>query len=148
METEKTVENFVRNLLFVLPSWHSKLVRPFKDTLQREMSLETYYCLQTLRMCTSATMTELAQRLKVPKQQATKLVDKLIGCQFVERVQNEGDRRVIRIRLTDKALHYLDDYYLKNTAFIASLEQQLTAEDLLRLNDAVEVLGEILPKLR
>ncbi len=41
------------------------------------MSLETYYCLETVKMRGTATMTELARQLKVPKQQATKLVDRL-----------------------------------------------------------------------
>ena len=49
METEKTAEKFVQNLLLVMPVWNSKLVRPFKDSLNGEMSLETYYCLETLK---------------------------------------------------------------------------------------------------
>lgn len=91
----KKSEKFVQNLLKVMPGWHSKLVRPFKDTLNREMSLETYYCLQTLRMNGTMSMTQLAEQLKVPKQQATKLIDALCSHQFVERAHNEKDRRSI-----------------------------------------------------
>lgn len=148
MKTEKVSEKFVQNLLLVLPGWHSKLVRPFKDMLSREMSLETYYCLQTLKICETATMSELARQLKVPKQQVTKLVDKLNEHEFIERVWEEEDRRVIRIRLTLKAVSYMDEYYLKNKDFIKSLEDQLTEEELRQLNDAVETLGSILPKLK
>lgn len=148
MKTEKVSEKFVQNLLLVLPGWHSKLVRPFKDMLSREMSLETYYCLQTLKICETATMSELARQLKVPKQQVTKLVDKLNEHEFIERVWEEEDRRVIRIRLTLKAVSYMDEYYLKNKDFIKSLEDQLTEEELRQLNDAVETLGNILPKLK
>lgn len=146
--TEKTSENFVKNLLGVMPNWHAKLVRPFKDTLHREMSLETYYCLQTLKMNGTMTMTQLAQKLKVPKQQVTKLIDTLSTHQFVERVNNEEDRRSIRIRLTPMAVSYLDEYYLKNTGFIQMLEEQLTMEELDQLNHAMETLGRILPKLK
>lgn len=148
MKSEKISAEFVQNLLLVLPSWHSKLVRPFKDMLNREMSLETYYCLETLKLCGTITMTEMAQSLKVPKQQVTKLVDNLSEHQFVERVYDEEDRRVIRIRLTARAEKYLDEYYLKNTAFIQSLEKQLTEEELLKLNQAVLILGGILPRLK
>ena len=56
MESEKTSEKFVQNLLLVMPNWHAKLVRPFKDTLNKEMSLETYYCLETLKLCGCGTM--------------------------------------------------------------------------------------------
>lgn len=147
MKAEKISEKFVRNLLWVMPNWHAKLVRPFKETLNKEMSLETYYCLETLRSCESATMTGLAQQLKVPKQQVTKLVDKLSGHGFIERIHNPSDRRSSWICLTPKAIGYLDEYYLKNQAFIQALDAQLTTEELQRLNGAIQVLADILPKM-
>lgn len=147
MEPKKISEQFVQNLLSVLPNWHTRLVRPFKEKLNREMSLETYYCLETLKSCETATMTELARQLKVPKQQVTKLVDKLWEHQFIERSGGEEDRRTISIRLTPRAITYLDEYYMKNTAFIQSLEEQLTQEELTELDEAVKTLGRILPKL-
>lgn len=148
METDRISEKFVQNLLLVMPNWHSKLVRPFKDSLNHEMSLETYYCLETLKLGGMMTMTELAQRLKVPKQQMTKLVDKLSEHQFVERVLRPEDRRAIWIRITPQASAYLEEYYRKNTAFLQSLEERCTEEELQRLNQAVEILREILPKLK
>ena len=148
MKTEKISEQFVQNLLLVMPDWHSKLIKPFKDTLNREMSLETYYCLETVKRCGAITMTKLAQELKVPKQQVTKLTDKLSEYQFVERVSNDQDRRSVWIRLTPKASAYLDEYYLKNKVFIHMLEELLTEEELQRLNNAVQVLIKILPKLK
>ena len=42
MKNAKASERFVQNLLLVMPDWHSKLVKPFRDTLDNEMSLETY----------------------------------------------------------------------------------------------------------
>lgn len=148
MKAEKTSEKFVQNLLLVLPNWHSRLVRPFKDTLDKEMSLETYYCLETLRASGTVTMTELAHQLRVPKQQVTKLIDKLSRHQFVERVYKQDDRRAIWIQLTSEALTYLDEYYLKNKTFIQTLEERLTEEELEQLNSAAATLRDILPKLK
>lgn len=148
MKAEKTSEKFVQNLLLVLPNWHSRLVRPFKDTLDKEMSLETYYCLETLRASGTVTMTELAHQLRVPKQQVTKLIDKLSRHQFVERVYKQDDRRAIWIQLTSGALTYLDEYYLKNKTFIQTLEERLTEEELEQLNSAAATLRDILPKLK
>lgn len=147
MKKEKYSEQFVKNLLLVFPDWHSKLVRPFKESLHKEMSLETYYCLETLRKRGTLTMTELAQQLKVPKQQATKLVDSLNKHGFIERQYNENDRRMIWLRLTPKATAYLDEYYRKNKDFLRSLEEKLSEEELQKLNEAVRVLSEILPRL-
>lgn len=147
MKTKKLSEELVRSLLRVFPAWNSKLVRPFRESLNKEMSLETYYCLETVRKYESTTMTELAQQLKVPKQQVTKLIDKLCEHQFVERVHDEKDRRSVRICLTPQAVEYLDEYYLKNTGFIQKLEEKLSEEELQRLNEAMKVLEEILPGL-
>lgn len=147
MEPNRRSELFVKNLLMVMPGWHTKLVRPFKEKLSREMSLETYYCLETLRVCGTATMTELARQLKIPKQQVTKLVDKLGEHQFIERIVKADDRRSVCIRLTPTAITYLDEYYMKNTAFIQALEDQLTEEEIIQLDEAVRTLGRILPKL-
>lgn len=147
MKPERLSEEFVQNMLYVLPYWNSRLVRPFKETLNKEMSLETYYCLETVRRCGSVTMTELAGYLKIPKQQVTKLVDKLINCQFVERFFDPGDRRLIRIRLSKRAEDYLDQYYMKNKEFIQGLETTLTETQLQELNQAVRTLLRILPLL-
>lgn len=147
MKSEKTSELFVKNLLHVMPVWNSRLVRPFKNSLNGEMSLETYYCLETLKSRGTATMTEMARRLNVPKQQATKLVDALAVHGFVERSPRENDRRTVEVCLTPKAAAYLDDYHMKNKEFIRTLEERLTEQELQRLNDAVIVLAQTLPKL-
>ena len=36
MKNAKASERFVQNLLLVMPDWHSKLVKPFRDTLDNE----------------------------------------------------------------------------------------------------------------
>lgn len=148
LKEERISEKFIQNLLLVMPNWHSKLIKPFKEMLNREMSLETYYCLETLKLYGTVTMTQLAQEMKVTKQQLTRLVDKLSEHQFVERTCDPKDRRAIWLQLTPRAISYLDNYYKKNTTFIQMLEEQLTDEELQKLNQAVETLGEILPKLQ
>ena len=74
-------------------------------------------------------------------------MDKLYQYGFIERQYHENDRRMIWLRLTQKAVDYLDEYYLKNKDFLRSLEEKLSQEELRRLNEAVEILGEILPRL-
>ena len=147
MIPEEFSEEFIKKLLVVLPFWHSKIVRPFKEILEGKMSLETYYCLETLKQRGPSTMTELAAALKVPKQQVTKLAGKLYEFRFVERVYDESDRRLIRIRLTETADAYIADYYKKNADFARHLER-LSKEDLLRLDQAVTLLADVLPRLK
>ena len=39
--SDKSTEALIQNLLQVFPAWNAKLVRPFKESLHKEMSLET-----------------------------------------------------------------------------------------------------------
>lgn len=143
METGK----FVENLLTVLPYWHYKIDRPFKQSLDGGMSLETYYCLQMLRWDGPMTMSELAGRLKITKQQATRTIDRLYACDFVKRLFDENDRRFIKIEITQKALDYIEQNIYQDTEFLKTLESRIGGAEIEELGGAIETLLRILPKL-
>lgn len=139
--------NFTEMILKLLPYWYYKIEKPFKMSLKDKMSLETYYCLQILQQDGSMTMTDLAARLKISKQQATKIIDTLNQHHFIERKYNERDRRYIRICVSDSAIQYIEENIYKNTDFPLQLEEKIGKEDVKRLEDAMATLLEILPKL-
>lgn len=143
MDNKKLMED----LLTVLPYWHYKIDKTIKQTLKSEMSLETYYCLQTLRREGPMTMTELAARLKITKQQATKLAGKLYEHQFLERIPDKNDRRCIRVQISEAARNYMAQERAQNDIYIERLEEQLKPEDIEKFESALEILLEVLPKL-
>ena len=147
MKTEKISEQFVQNLLLVMPNWHAKLIKPFKDTLNREMSLETYYCLQVLLRKGPMTMTELTRHLNVSKQQATKLIEILCSHDFVSRLPTEHDRRCIVIEVTECAKDYMINTIYKDTSFADKLKRELGPDDMGRLEQAVLTLSDVLSRL-
>ena len=136
--------NFTEMMLKLLPYWYYKIEKPFKMSLKDKMSLETYYCLQILQQDGSMT---IAARLKISKQQATKIIDTLNQHHFIERKYNERDRRYIRICVSDSAIQYIEENIYKNTDFPLQLEEKIGKEDVKRLEDAIATLLEILPKL-
>ena len=74
-------------LLDTIPAWHYWFARPFKRTLNNGVSLDMYYCIQSMRRSNrTMTMTELANFARMPKQQMSKLVDKLVEGGFAERL--------------------------------------------------------------
>ena len=141
---------FVENLLTVMPYWHYKIDKPFKQ-LHKEnqinMSMETYYCLQMLHRDGAMTMSELAERLKMPKQQVTRLISILFQYDFVRRLDDQKDRRVVRIEATQMAFDYIRENIYRNAAFLSGLEDKIGKEDAEELGRAVESLLKILPKL-
>lgn len=141
---------FIEELMIVLPYWHYKIDRPFKQSHSERgdnMSLETYYCLQMLRREGAMTMTELSRSLKITKQQATRMIDRLYQYDFVRRETNEKDRRSIRIAATDVAVEYIEKNIYQEAAFLNETERRLSAEEFEELGQAVRTLLRILPKL-
>lgn len=141
---------FVDHLMLALPYWHYKLDRPFKQAQkenQAAMTLETFYCLQMLRAEGPVTMGELAQRLRLTKQQATRTIDHLYAHGLVRRFQEDGDRRVIRIEITEQAREYLAGHLRQNTLFLKQARRRLTDEELQAFGEAVDTLLHVLPKL-
>lgn len=142
--------HFLEDLLTLLPYWHYKIDRPFQRA-QREdrdrMSMETYFCLQMLRLNGAMTMTEIAQCLRIPKQQATRLIGKLYEYQFVNRLFDQRDRRVIKIEITDKALEYIQGDLKAHEEFIMNMNSNLNEKERAAFGQAVQTLLQILPKL-
>lgn len=96
-------------LIKLLPLWQNKIARPFKQILDEGITYEMYNCMQYLVWFEDGiTMTELAKALHLPKQQMTKLVNRLVDGGFVLRRFDESDRRVIKVVLTDKAKQYIE----------------------------------------
>lgn len=144
---ELSTNLFIEQLLRLLPYWHYKIDKPFKLFLKDKMSLETYYCLQTLRQKGPMTMSEICRCLKISKQQATKMIDTLYTHHFVERQPGETDRRFISIRVTQQAIDYIESEIYRNPEFVDRLGRTLSAADFAQLQQAIETLLRLLPQL-
>ena len=113
-------------IMKIQPMWHYRIVKPFKQLLDDGISPETYYCLNILRNHEGMlTMSEIAQLVHMPKQQMTKIVNRLIEKQFVERIYDPSDRRIIRLRVTEQALYYMNRFAEHKTSYYEQLVQQI-----------------------
>jgi DNA-binding MarR family transcriptional regulator len=52
------------------------------------------------RSATSPTMGELSTELGIPLSSATRIVDGLVSANFIERIQDANDRRVVRVQMS------------------------------------------------
>lgn len=135
------------SLLALLPLWNYKITKPFKQLLNEEISLEMYYCIQTLQWAGEPmSMTELTQFMRMPKQQMTKLVGRLVEGGFVRRIYDAADRRVIRLSVTDKAEEYIAKYLTEDAGYFRKLMEEMTEEDREDFRGAVETLIRVLAK--
>lgn len=136
------------NLLALLPMWNYNIAKPLKHFLDDGISLEMYYCIQTLRWYEEPMkMSDLSEITKTPKKQMTKVADRLVDQGLVKRVYDPSDRRIVKLQLTERASSYIDHFLDKDGGYFKSIIEQLDQEDILKFQKAVKMLCEILSKL-
>ena len=135
-------------LMETLPQWNHYIARPFKRFLDEGMSPPMFHGMQRLRQSDRLmTMTELAKWLRMPKQQATKLVDRLIERSMVERVNDPNDRRLTRLRLTPAAIQYMDDFKRRQVEYYRELLLSMPEDDRQRFTEAIRTLHDIFGRM-
>jgi DNA-binding MarR family transcriptional regulator len=83
---------------------HRALTNRLDDELRRacDISLDEYDVLYQIRVRRGPVrMTELADAVLVSRASTTRLVDRLVDREWVERWHDDHDRRVVLVRLTD-----------------------------------------------
>lgn len=135
------------NILALLPLWNYNIAKPLKQFLDDGISLEMYYYIQAMRWYDKPIkMSELSELTKTPKKQLTKVADRLVEQQLVERIYDPLDRRIIKLQLTEHALSYIDHFLEQDGGYFKSILGQIDPEDLVRFQAAIKTLIEILDK--
>lgn len=145
MDDNKILDNLIR----LLPYWHYKIERPIKQTQKHHaLSYEAYYCLIALFRHGPMSMSELAASLRMTKQQATQIVDRLYRHELIGRVNDPVDRRVIRIEISVDGQRFLEENNLDAQRIKEQIilpQNERDREDLLK---ATELLLRILPDMK
>ena len=141
------IEEIQESLLTVMPYWNYRISKPFKHLLDDGITLEMYYCLQIIRSFEKApTMSELGQRVRMSKQQMTKIVNRLDELAFVERRHDPLNRRAVRIYITDNALRYAEDFRRKKAECFREILGNMDEQDQADFKQAIDVLIRLLSK--
>ncbi len=128
-------------LLTLLPLWNYRIAKPFKQLLDEGISLEMYYCIRTLQWGGGTMiMSELAGYTKMQKQQMTQMVSRLVDLGLVERLYDPSNRRIIKIRLTDKAADYMEHFLEHDAGCFRPLLEEMTPQDLSNFKKGLELL--------
>lgn len=131
-------------LLRLIPHWHCFVAKPFKNALEKGLSLDMYCCVRILqekrRRCS---MTAIAKRMHMSKQQMTKLVDGLAEQGLVERKADSGDRRIMHLQVTQKAKSRINRLFSEESAYFRALYEQIPPEDRDRFCEALQTLDDV-----
>ena len=134
-------------LLDFLMLAQEKLQKPFSDTFKEKLSTMQFCTMAILARNGQLTMGALAERMNMPKQQMTQIINRMVEIDFVQRHADEHDRRVIRISVTPKGDEFVrihcDQYVEALLARINTLPKHEAAQ----LLDAIATAARLIPKL-
>lgn len=127
--------------------FHNKMMRPVLHNSKSILSPLQIHVLKTLKENVTATMTFVANEIKMSKQQTTRVVDHLVSQGFVRRDFEKQDRRIIKISLTATGEAELDNIKEEAIEHMAASLASLDERSLSEFDEAAGKLTRLFKKL-
>jgi DNA-binding MarR family transcriptional regulator len=105
----KHFESIIDSLFTIVPLLKKDLMKPDMDNKQNDLSSSHLQILFYLEDMGVQPMSEIGKHLQINKSNLTPLVQKLIDRHLVERIQDDKDRRYVKIGLTKNGFMQLED---------------------------------------
>jgi DNA-binding MarR family transcriptional regulator len=135
-------ENTIYNFLVLSCE---RITKPFENHYKSELSMKQLQAMCVLHTYGCMTMSELASRLEVTKQQVTQIINGLVAKNYVERSYEKTDRRIVRVSNTELGMKHIDE---GDDVFIEKMRYRMSAlneKDFSDLIDAMSVINRIMP---
>jgi len=143
---EYTPENMalIQEFLAILPMMHRYTFQNPLDENNIPVSPNQMLAMLYLNLFPRSSMTQLASRLMVSKQQLTKIVDILVEKQMVTRLSDESNRRLVLLELTDSGRLIVETMMCLQAEKSARLFSDITDEERQDLMRALRLLERVL----
>lgn len=139
---EQISQDFVR----LLPLVYNKLASSPKKASSLT-HLQIHILEEMMHAREGISVTHLAQRIRISKQQLTPLIHKLEEHEFVSKSQNLEDKRSVKLMLTEKGTTEVMKHWEGFQQLLSSRIGQLDEDDLLDLDFAINKIIRIFAKL-
>lgn len=139
----KQISNDYSALLFkIYPVLRHTMYKAF-DMQPQKITRTQQIILVTLSDIDTLSMTKLARSINTSNEQATRAVSQLVQMGFVKREQNEVNRRVINISLTELSREYLKNVMTSAAEIISQQNYEFTDEELETICKAVDLTARL-----
>ncbi|QEY33636.1 MarR family transcriptional regulator [Caproiciproducens galactitolivorans] len=135
-------EDVFHFMLFV----HRALEKPFEEYFKGKFTTLQLNALCTLCANGPMTMSDLAASLHTPRQQMSKLIEKLYEDGYIVRSLDQNDRRKIRIAISEETAICINEGRKKFDKFIKSYLKGLDEADYKDFSYAIRIVNRILTK--
>ena len=139
--SQPSLDNAVDTVLETLPPVWDRIRSNLRlgATSKFGISLEQFHTLRHIRMGYCHTGA-LAEKRQISRPAISQAVAGLVARGLVTRVQESGDRRLVRLELTPYANEVLDENYRQNRAWTKGRMAALSREETDCLRQAMEIL--------
>lgn len=142
------LENVTEDLLTLLGYIRDTFFRPAEQITRTRLSHAQFHAISILALKGSLSMSELANEMKISKQQLTPLICKLIDNQMVVRETEEMDRRIVRIEITKQGMEMIKEVKAEIKQAIKGKLSTLPDSDLKELDHLLKRSREILQNVK
>ena len=140
IQTDEDIFNFI---VFV----HRKLEKPFEDYFKDKFTSLQLNALCNLYASGPMTMSELAASLHTPRQQTSRMIEKLYVDGHIVRSFDQNDRRKICISVSDETAKYINDGRQKFVSAFKTAFKGFGEADYKDFNTAIRIVNRILTKI-
>jgi DNA-binding MarR family transcriptional regulator len=141
---EGLIDDVASNLFLAIPIFRKRLLH--MDVIQREFNIPLSH-VQVMAMLNdngSMNVSEISRRLGIAKPNITPLIDRLIQENYVERIRDEKDRRMVNISICQAGVTELEQIRKKMRLLIGDWATKLNTSDLRALNDSLTAIRRVL----
>jgi DNA-binding MarR family transcriptional regulator len=140
-------EYISENAIFLFPFVKRLLKTHNTDPALSPFRNQSFPVLRILERVGPLPMSEIGKRLFIAKQNMTTIVDRLMSEGLVQRKNNDEDRRVIHIVITDKGIEYLRMTMRTLKDIIKKNLSSLADEDVEVLQSALQAIRIVSSKM-
>jgi len=112
-----------------------------------KITLQQYLTLNILTKKSRCMITELSQALGVALSTMTELANRLVKRQFIKKIKDSKDRRIVWVNLTKKGVKIIQEINRKKQKHILTVLERLTERERQLLIDILERISQVAKRI-
>lgn len=141
------LEDQIRKVSYFFIEFTNRVISLDGKRLKNDFSLSQLKAMSAFKEDKDYTMGELSRNIQVTMPSMTEMIDGLEELGIVERWRDSNDRRVVRVKLTEKGKQMRKEFMVRRREDLENIFSKLSIEDWDELIDSLERARQILKKI-
>ncbi|OGL44614.1 MAG: hypothetical protein A2W05_04790 [Candidatus Schekmanbacteria bacterium RBG_16_38_10] len=141
------LEDQIRKVSYFFIEFTNRVISLDGKRLKNDFSLSQLKAMSAFKEDKDYTMGELSRNIQVTMPSTTEMIDGLEELGIVERWRDSNDRRVVRVKLTEKGKQMRKEFMVRRREDLENIFSKLSIEDWDELIDSLERARQILKKI-